>query len=203
MKTSNGLTKIFIALLILFCFDLIVNGQGIYTLPAGTIIRVRMDNEINSKVSNVGDTFTATVSSPVIVSGAEVIPVGSVIEAKITKIKAAEAGKKNGSIEIKFGSLRLRDDKVYSIDASLVNQDLIGQKSSAFTKVSIVGGTIIGAIIGGVVGKGAGAGIGAGIGAGAGTAASYLKKGNEARIKANEEFDIRLNKEIAIPAKDY
>lgn len=203
MKTSKRLTKIFIALLILFCFDLIVKGQGIYTLPAGTIIRVRMDNEINSKVSNVGDTFTATVSSPVIVSGAEVIPVGSVIEGRITKIKAAEAGKKNGSIEIKFGSLRLPDDKVYLIDASLVNQDLTAQKSSAFTKVSIVGGTIIGAIIGGVVGKGAGAGIGAGIGAGAGTAASYLKKGNEARIKANEEFDIRLNKEIAIPAKDY
>lgn len=203
MKTSKRLTKIFIALLILFCFDSTIAAQNIYTLQIATKIRVRMDNEINSKVSSVNDTFTATVSSPVIIDGAEIIPIGSVIEGKITKVRPAAVGKKDGSLEVKFESLRLPDDKSRSIDASLVNQDLIGQKSSAFTKISIVGGTIIGAVIGGVIGKGVGAGIGAGIGAGAGTATSYMKRGNEARIKANEEFEIRLNKEVTVPAKDY
>ena len=205
MKITRRLTKIFTALSILFFTNLIAaNAQSsIYTLPIGTKIHVRMDNEINSKVSSVNDTFTATVSTPLVIRGVELIPVGSVIEGKILEVKAASSGKTNGMLDVRFETLRFPDDETRKIDASLVNRNLVEAKTSAFTAISIFSGTAIGAVIGAITGKGKGAAIGAGVGAGAGTAAAFLRKGKEARIKANEEFEIRLNKEVTVPTKDF
>lgn len=205
MNIYLKLTKIFTALSIILVFSIIVSNaqSSIYTLPVGTKIRVKMDNEINSKVSSVNDTFTAIVSNAVIIKGVELVPVGSVVEGKITSVKAASAGKADGNLEVKFESLRFPNDEKRQIDAGLVNRNLIGNKSSAFTAISIFGGTAIGAIFGGVVGKGTGAAIGAGVGAGVGTATAFLRKGKEAQIKANQEFEIVLHKEVTVPVKDF
>lgn len=205
MKITRRLTKIFTALSILFFTNLIAaNAQpSIYTLPIGTKIRVRMDNEINSKVSSVNDTFTATVSTPLVIRGVELIPVGSVVEGKILEVKPAASGKTNGTLDVIFETLRFPDDATRKIDASLINRNLIEEKSSAFTAISIFSGTAIGAVIGAMTGKGKGAAIGAGVGAGVGTAVAFLRKGKEARIKAKEEFEIRLNKEVTVPTKDF
>lgn len=205
MKNFQGLTKIFTALSIFFLLGInIAKAQpNINTLPIGTKIRVRMDNEINSKVSGVNDTFTATVSHPVFVRDVEIIPIGTVVEGRILEAKAATSGKVNGFLDVKFESYRLPNDSKRQFDASLFNQNLLENKSSVFTTISIFGGTAIGAILGGIIGKSKGAAIGAGAGAGAGTAIAMLKKGKEVRIKANQEFEIRLNKELTVPAKDF
>jgi hypothetical protein len=205
MKNYQRLTKIFTALLILFFVGSnVANAQpSIYTLQIGTKIQVRMDNEINSQVSNVNDTFTATVSRPVVVRGVEIIPIGSVVEGKIIKVKAASAGKVDGNIEVKFETLRLPGEVIRQIEASLVTQNLLDNKSSMFTALSIFGGTAIGAVLGAITGKAKGAIIGAGVGAGAGTATALLRKGKEFRIKANQDFEISLNKEVTVPAKDF
>lgn len=205
MNNYQRLTKIFTALSILFFVytNSAVGQSSIYTLPGGTKIRVRMDNEISSNVSSVNDTFTATVSSPLIIRGVELIPIGSVVEGKVINARAASSGKTDGNLEVKFETLRFPDEATRQIDASLVNKNLVENKSSAFTVISILSGTAIGAVLGAITGKTKGAAIGAGIGAGAGTATSLLRKGKEARIKANDEFEIRLNKEVTVPARDF
>lgn len=205
MKIYQGLTKIFTALFICFGLGLAsVNAQpSIYTLDIGTKIRVKMDNEINSKVSAVNDTFTAVVNQPLIVRDVEIIPIGTIIEGRILEAKLATSSKVNGFLDIRFESLKLPNDVKRPLDASLVNQNLLENKSSAFSVISIFGGTAIGAILGALTGKTKGALIGAGVGAGAGTAIITLRKGKDARIKANEVFEIRLNKEVTVPAKDF
>ena len=82
-------TKIFAFFSLIFVSFISVNAQtdSIYQLPAGTKIRVRMDNEINSKVSGVNDTFTATIAEPVKVREAVVLPIGTIIEGRIKKVK--------------------------------------------------------------------------------------------------------------------
>src|ERR687896_1415164 len=52
-----------------------------YTVPADTVIRVRMDTELNSRTARVGDRFSATVTEPVYGggSGVGVIPLRSKI----------------------------------------------------------------------------------------------------------------------------
>lgn len=208
MKTFRQLTGIFAFLWILFFANsLALKAQtkttdNIFTLPTGTEIRVRMDNEINSKVSNVDDTFTATVSESVRVRGAEILPVGAVIEGRIIEAESASFGKKNGRFEVKFETLRLPNGAKRMIDASFVKVSS-PKSSNVFSTIAIVGGTAIGALIGTVADSGRGALIGAGLGAGAGISAVLLKKGKEARIRANEVFGIRLNKEVTLPVEDF
>lgn len=208
MKIFKRLTEIFAFLWILFFANSFVSiaqikpADNIFTLQAGTEMRVRMDNEINSKISNVNDTFTATLSESVSVRGAEILPAGAVFEGRVVNVEPASFGNKNGSFKVKFETLRLPTGARRMIDADLINSQL--QKSSSFFgTIAIVGGTAIGALLGTVAGSGKGALLGAGLGAGAGTSAAFLKKGKEARIKADEEFIIRLNKNVTLPVEDY
>ena len=203
MKVYRGLTVIFTFLLLFASFTVSkAQTDNIFSLPAGTKIRLKMDNEINSKISSVNDTFTATVSSPVLIREVELLPIGAIVEGKIVSVKPASAGNKDGSFEVKFELLRLKNEVKRTIDASLINEKT-AKKSTVFQTIAIFGGTAIGAVLGGIAGKGNGALIGAGVGAGIGTGASFLKKGKEARIKVNEEFTIRLNKEVKLPIEDF
>jgi len=206
MKTFRRLTGIF-SLFLLFNNSLVLTGQteagDIFTLPIGTKISVRMDNEINSEVSSVDDTFTATVSDSVIVREVEILPAGTIIEGRITVVKPASFGNKDGNFEVKFESLRLPDGTKRAIDAGLVDLNQQAKSSQIFNAAAILGGTAIGAVFGTFFGKTRGALIGAGLGAGAGTAAVLLKKGKEARIKANEKFEIRLNKKVTLPVQGF
>jgi hypothetical protein len=52
----------------------IQSGASAYDIQAGARIRVSMDNEINSKVASVNDTFTATVVVPLIIREVTVLP---------------------------------------------------------------------------------------------------------------------------------
>lgn len=198
-------TKIFsLFIILLFVSSLAAQrNDSIYTLPIGTKIRARMDNEISSKVSSVNDTFTVTVSKPVIVREMEILPVGTVFEGRITQVKRASFGGKNGTFEVQFESLRLPNGAKREIKAGLIDLEAPQNTSSARKSFSILGGTAAGALIGGISGKRTGALIGAGIGAGAGTSVAVWQKGKDARIKSNEEIEIRLNKEVTLPVEDF
>ena len=60
---------------------------AVITLPSGTPIRVRLDQDLGSKISQPGDSFSATVADDVMVNDTVVIPKesradGTVIDAK-------------------------------------------------------------------------------------------------------------------------
>lgn len=199
-------TEIFAFFFFLFFANFIsVDAQiepSIYQLQAGTLIRVQMDNEINSKVARVDDTFTATVSAPVRNDETVILPIGAIIEGRVMKVKRADFGGKGGSLEVFFQTMRLADGTKQTIEGVLVNQ--LDSESSAKTNVlTILGGTALGGILGAVSKTNNGALIGAGVGAGAGTGAAFLRKGKDVRIKADEEFEIKLTKTVNLPVRDY
>ena len=63
-----------------------------YTVPADTVIRVRMDTELNSKTARVGDRFSTTVTEPVYGggSGVDVLPVGSKVWGRVASVRRAQ-----------------------------------------------------------------------------------------------------------------
>src|SRR6185437_299528 len=63
-------------------------------IPAGTMITVRLSQAVGSKISNSGDTFPATVATPVVVGGRTVIPSGA--DAEGTVVQAAPLGRFKG-----------------------------------------------------------------------------------------------------------
>ena len=198
-------TKVFAFFSLLFVITISVNAQtdsSIYQLQVGTRIRVRMDNEINSKVSSENDTFTAKLSEPLKVRESIVLPIGTIIEGRVTKVRRAALGGKSGSLEVSFESLRLLDGVKQKIEGALVNP-LTAESSSTATALTIVGATALGGIIGAVSKAENGALIGAGIGAGAGTGVAFLRKGKDVKIKTDEEFEIELTKDVTLPVEDY
>ena len=175
---------------------------SIYQLPAGTIMSVRMDNEINSKISGVDDTFTMTLAAPVVRREVVVLPIGTVIEGRITKVGRAAYGGKNGNLEISFQTLQLTNAVRREIEGVLTKELKI-ETSPVTNALIFLGGTAIGGIVGAVSKIEHGALIGAGIGAGTGTGIAFLRKGKDVSIKTDEVFEIRLTKNVVLPVRDF
>jgi hypothetical protein len=182
-----------------------------YTVPADTIIRARINEELNSGEARIGDRFTANVVEPVYAgSGVEVVPVGSRIGGRVTQVNRAKK-RTPGNITVAFDSIRLPNGRTVVINGSLttlqaddVNADNEGTvKGSSNRKrdaVFIGGGAAGGAIIGGIAGGGKGALIGGILGGALGTGARVLEKEKEAEVKSGTEFGVILNRSVSLPA---
>jgi len=91
-----------------------------YTVPADTVIRVRMDTELNSRTARVGDRFSSHVVEPVYGggSGVDVIPVGSRVWGHVTQV--ARAGRRTpGTITVAFNQVELPNGRTAVINGSL------------------------------------------------------------------------------------
>jgi hypothetical protein len=184
-----------------------------YTVPASTVIRVRMNEKLSSKNASVGDHFTATVVDPVYASGIEVVPAGSIVTGRVTMVKRAARKSKAGQIGVDFTSIRTPRGTSYPISGSLasseggeVNTDNEGGvkgRSAKKRNIGFIGGGAAGgALIGAIAGGGSGAAIGAGVGAGLGIAGSLLSKGKEAEVKSGTEFGVILNRSVSMYASN-
>jgi hypothetical protein len=182
---------------------------AMYTVPANTVIRVRLDNQLNSKTARVGDRFTTTVTEPAYAGGVEVIPVGSKIAGRVASVQ--RSGRRTpGSITVSFYSVQLPGGQSYAINGSLssleaddVNADnegtVEGKSNRKRDAVFIGGGATTGAIIGAIAGGGKGAAIGAILGGGLGTGARVYEREREAEVKSGTEFGVILNRAVRLP----
>lgn len=209
MKPNRDATAVFAAqVLLIFAFSGQHYSQDpapnrrFYGIPAGTEITVKMDNEINSRSSRVDDTFTVTVSEPVEVDGAVVLPTGSVIEGRVTSVRKAAAGRKDGSLGIIFETLILGNDKSRPIEGVIEREDEEPETHAADI-LTVIGGTAAGTVLGTTLGSKSGTLLGSAVGGGAGIGMVLLKKGSEFRIRADEEFRVRLTRSVELPAIGY
>jgi hypothetical protein len=166
-------------------------------IPAGTEMKIRLENEIDTKESRDGDRFTAVILSPRNYAD-------GTVEGHIARIN--NSGKLAGKTELalSFDRVRLRNGqtgrmaaqvvRVYGED-SVKNVDEEGNIESGgrgkTTAVRAGGGGALGAIIGGIAGGGKGAAIGAAIGAGAGVASTAIQGSNKVKLERGTEILIR------------
>jgi LysM repeat protein len=209
MRKIN-ITKFFVGLFALvFVFgtmETFAQRRADFKVEAGQKIRVRMEDEINSKVSRVGDRFDTRVVEPVYSStGVVVIPVGSTVVGRVDTVRKAKKGGDPGTIDVSFTQVRLPDGKSQAINGSLTNLDTKSAKSDNEGAASgddrendkiifIGGGAAGGAILGGIVGGGKGALIGGILGGVGGLLGERLTKGEDARVKAGTEFGVYINR---------
>ncbi|MFL6253850.1 MAG: hypothetical protein ACJ74T_02405 [Pyrinomonadaceae bacterium] len=182
-----------------------------FTVPADTVVRVRMDTELNSQSARIGDRFSTSVTEPVYGggSGVDVIPVGSKIWGRVASVRRAQR-RTPGQITVTFNQVELPTGVRHAISGSLtslqtddVNSDnestVSGKGNRQRDAVFIGGGAATGAIIGAIAGGGKGAAIGAILGGGLGTGARVYEKEQEAEVKSGTAFGVILNRAVSLP----
>lgn len=163
------------------------------TIPTGTQLTIRLGEKLSTDHNFTGDTFRASLDTPIIMDGFIIADRGAKVLGRV--VKAQKPGKLEGMAEL---SLVLTE--VSTTDGQRVgietNQSLRkGPSNTNEEVVKMAGGAALGAIIGAIAGGGKGAVIGAGAGGAAGTGAVLLGKGKPAVI----DNETRLTFQLASP----
>ena len=164
-------------------------------IPAGTHIVVNLAQTISSKTAQPGDTFTATVAEPVVISGATLIRAGAPATGTVTDAKALGRFKGGATLAIRLDSVRA-EGRTYQVASSTVERAEQGKGKR--TAVMTGGGGGFGALIGGLAGGGKGALIGGLAGAGAGGAGSAFTGNKELIIPAETALTFRLERDVSL-----
>ncbi len=170
------------------------------TVPAGTVLHLRMENSVGSDISRVEQPVRAELTRPVVVHGNRLVPAGSLAIGHVVAVRRAGHLKQRSLVTVRFSELRprgeagevpIRTRSWSAIGPSLDERDLKGIGLPA------AGGAIIGAIIGG----GKGAAIGAAAGGGAGTARLLVTRGKNVRIPRGTPVAVRLTRPVHLDAR--
>jgi hypothetical protein len=166
-------------------------------VPAGTVLHVRLVQAVGSKISQEGQRFEATLSSPIVIKGERVIPIGARTVGTVTEAHPSGRFKGGATLGLDLNSLVV-GGKVYPIRTSMVTSESKGKGKRTATFIGGGGGA--GALIGGLAGGGKGALIGGLIGAGAGTAGAAT--GNRDITLASESpLSFRLTSSVTLPPR--
>jgi hypothetical protein len=164
-------------------------------LPAGTRLRVSLDQDLGSKISQPGDSFNATIADDVVVNGETVIPRGS--RAEGTVIDAKPLGRIKGGAVLQIRLERVQTNwGSYPVATSSIERAEKGKGKR--TGLFAGGGGAFGAIIGGVAGGRKGALIGGVAGAGAGTATSAFTGNKEIVLPAETLLTFHLEHSVHV-----
>jgi hypothetical protein len=148
-------------------------------VPEGTLVKVRLHDDLSTLTTKVGTSFTAGVSEPVMRDGQVVVPAGSMLEGRVTYVHGGKRIGGAAAIHLEPRTITLPDGSQYLLHARVIDTDSWddtkvdsegtilrkdhGKATAAVTSLSAGGGMAAGAILGGVPGALIGAGVGAGV----------------------------------------
>jgi len=165
-------------------------------VPAGTVLTIRLAQGLGSKTSQVGTTFTGSVTTPITIGDNMVIPAGSNITGIVKDAKKAGRFKGAAVLSLHLDSITVKGHQ-YNIETESFDQTSTGKGKR--TAGLVVGGTGAGAAIGGLAGGGKGAAIGALAGAAAGTVGAST--GNrDIQLPAESALSFRLLQPLTLKA---
>ena len=171
-----------------------------FTVPAGKVIFVRLNEPLSSDHNHAGDTFTATLDQPIVINGWVVARRGETVIGTVTA--AQKAGRVKGTSQL---GLELTDITVVDGNQLPISSEL--WKGSAGTShgadaAGIATTTGVGAAIGAAVNGGTGAGVGAGIGAVTGIAGVLLTRGKPTVLGPETPLSFRLKDSVNISTEN-
>ena len=165
------------------------------TIPAGTQLTVRLNEGLDSEKNQVGDSFHATLGSPIMISDETVIPSGADVVGHVVDVKSAGRFAGNSALTLELTSLSV-NGRTYNIQTNQWSRQ--GKGEGKNTAVKAGGGAAVGAIIGGLAGGGKGAAIGSVAGAGAGTGVAATKKGEQIKLAPEATLSFQLINTVTV-----
>lgn len=170
-------------------------AQAGITVPAGTVVTIRMIDSVDSKKNQPGQEFDATIDAPVASGSRVVIPQGS--NAKVRLATAQDSGRIQGSAELELELVAITVNGTrYPVQSGYYQEH--GASRGKRTATAAGGGAVLGALIGAIAGGGKGAAIGAGSGAAIGTGASVAMKGSSIKVPPETRIDFTLREPVIL-----
>jgi hypothetical protein len=165
------------------------------TIPSGTTLAVRLVDTIDSETATQGQTFHATLDSPLSVDGDVVVPSGYDVEGHVVDVQSA--GKFAGRSVLKLQLDRISvGTKYYNIQTDQYARE--GSSRGKNTAAKVGTGAAIGAIIGGIAGGGKGAAIGAAAGGGLGGGVQAATKGQQIKLPSETVLNFTLQASLNV-----
>jgi hypothetical protein len=164
-------------------------------VPAGTVITVRLGQAVGSKISQPGQSFSATVAAPVEIDGKVVIPAAATATGTVVDAKPLGRFKGGAVLRLKLDSIEVNGTE-RPVETSAVVRSAKGKGKR--TAVLAGGGAGLGALIGGLAGGGKGAAIGAVAGAGAGTTGAAFTGNKDIVLPAESALSFKLEQPLEI-----
>jgi hypothetical protein len=186
-------------------------AQNNISLPAGTSMKVKLENALTTFSSKSGDPFSARVTEAVMLGGKPVIPVGATVQGRVTKTSEPRRIAGKPTIAILPETVVLPNGERYMLNAALVDTSVRngtdvnnegqfkgkGHDGKDMTEIGM--GTGGGMLVGGLIGGGKGVLIGGGVGATA-TVAHWLSKRSSTMLPAGTELVMELSRPLAMTA---
>jgi hypothetical protein len=160
---------------------------------------IRLVDAINSETAQPGQTFRATLDTPLSTEGDVAIPSGYDVQGHVVDVKSA--GKFAGKSELVLQLDRISvGGKSYSIQTDQYRRE--GSSRGKNTAEKVGAGAAIGAIIGGIAGGGKGAGIGAAAGGGLGGGVQAAGKGQQINLPTESVLNFTLQSALTVTQVD-
>jgi len=165
------------------------------TLPSGTAVPVRLVDTLDSATAQTGDTFHATLDSPIAVDGEVAIPAHYDVEGHVVAAQASGKFAGRALLELQLDRIKV-GDKWYNVETDHFKQETGSRGKNTATKVGV--GAAAGAILGGIFGGGKGAAIGSVAGAGAGGGVQAASKKPDIKLASERILTFTLQQPVTI-----
>lgn len=164
-------------------------------IPSGTALSIRLVDTIDSDSSQQGQTFHATLESPLAVNGQLVVPAGYDVQGHVVDVKSA--GKFAGKSELTLQLDRISvGGNYYDIQTNTYHREANSRGKDTAEKVGA--GTVIGAVLGGILGGGKGAAVGAAAGGGVGGGVQASTKGQQIKLPSETVLSFTLQSPVTV-----
>jgi hypothetical protein len=165
------------------------------TVGPGTQLAIRLVDAIDTEKNKLGDTFHATLNSPLSVDGEEVVPAGSDVTGHIVDLKSAGKFAGQSVLVLQLDSIAL-GSRTYNIQTDQYKKQ--GSSRGKNTAEKVGGGAIIGGIIGAIAGGGKGAAIGAAAGGGVGGGVQAATKSQQIKLPSETVLNFTLQAPVTV-----
>jgi len=165
------------------------------TIPSGTTLAVRLVDTIDSETAQPGQSFRATLDSPLAFEGDVVVPAGYDVEGHVVDVKSAGKFAGQSLLALQLDRIAV-GGKYYNIQTDQYRRQGTSRTKNTVEKVGA--GAAIGAIIGGIAGGGKGAGIGAAAGGGLGGGVQAATHGQQIKLASESVLNFTLQGPLTV-----
>ena len=165
------------------------------TLPAGTVIPIRMTETLDSASTQSNSVFHGSLAGDLIADGMVVAKSGASVVGRVVTAKDATHFSGSSELSIELTRLDTVDHPVDLVTDAFTKQ---GAGRGKNTAAKTGGGAAVGAIIGALAGGGKGAAIGAVTGGGVGAGVNGVTRGQQVQIPTETLVSFRLQSPISV-----